>query len=120
MPTPHRVRRAAIEHKSDSKAKFPGLTDAMYAFLYKGVRCDICRSEKSVVVGNTMSRLTIDHDHKKEQDYRSIRGVLCHQCNLLLGYAEDNPAILRAAIKYLKNYEENGGPFDRQGLTDPE
>jgi hypothetical protein len=84
----------------------------MYAHLYKDAVCDICGSEKSVVVGNTMSRLVIDHDHKKEQDFRSIRGILCHQCNLMIGYAEDNPAILREAIRYLEDYEKNGGPFE--------
>lgn len=110
-----RARRAAIEHLSDMRKKF-GISTQQYAVLYKDAVCQICGSMDSVVVGNTMSRLVIDHDHKREDEGPAcIRGILCHQCNLLLGYAEDNPAILEAAIEYLHNYAENGGPFEHKG-----
>jgi hypothetical protein len=104
-----RARRAAIEHLSDMRKKY-GITTAQYVALYKDAVCAICGSQDSVVVGNTMARLVIDHDHSKE-GVESIRGILCHQCNLMIGYAEDNPAILEAAIKYLHNYAKNGGPL---------
>lgn len=110
-----RARRAAIEHLSDMKKKF-GINTQQYATLYKDAICEICGSQDSVVVGNTMSRLVIDHDHKREDEGPAcIRGILCHQCNLLLGYAEDNTSILREAIRYLENYEKNGGPFEHKG-----
>lgn len=108
-----RARRAAIEHLSDMKKKY-GITTEQYVELYKDAICAICGSQDSVVVGNTMARLVIDHDHKKE-GVESIRGVLCHQCNLLLGYAEDNTSILREAIRYLDNYNKNGGPLEHKG-----
>lgn len=108
-----RARRAAIEHLSDMKKKF-GLSTAQYAALYKDAVCAICGSEQSVVIGNTMARLVIDHDHKREDEgVKCVRGILCHDCNLLLGYAEDNPDILARAIEYLVDYETHGGPFDR-------
>jgi hypothetical protein len=91
-----------------------GITTEQYVALYKDAVCMICGSEDSVVVGNTMARLVIDHDHKKE-GVESIRGILCHQCNLMIGYAEDNPAILQAAIKYLENFKKNGGPLEHKG-----
>jgi len=107
-----RQRRAAIEHLSDMRKKF-GLTTQQYASLYKDAVCEICGSEQSVVIGNTMARLVIDHDHKREDEgVKCVRGILCHDCNLLLGYAEDNTAILQAAIDYLDNYAINGGPLD--------
>lgn len=43
-------------------------------------------------------RLTIDHCHKSNL----IRSLLCNNCNTMLGMAQDNPAILRAGIKYLR------------------
>ena len=39
----------------------------------------------------------IDHSHTTGK----VRGVLCRECNLILGYAHDNPAILLNLIKYL-------------------
>lgn len=51
-------------------------------------------------------RLSVDHCHIGQ----FIRGLICQNCNLLLGYAKDNPNILQAAIKYLQdaaNVNEN-------------
>ena len=39
----------------------------------------------------------IDHDHRT----RTYRGILCHCCNTMLGFARDDPTILQAALKYL-------------------
>jgi hypothetical protein len=39
----------------------------------------------------------IDHNH----DTGEFRGILCLECNTLLGMAGDSPKILKAAIKYL-------------------
>lgn len=43
-------------------------------------------------------RLVVDHDHKTKK----IRGLLCRNCNLVLGHASDNTKILLAAIAYLE------------------
>ena len=39
----------------------------------------------------------VDHDHKTDR----VRGLLCHNCNVLLGHAHEDPAILQAAIRYI-------------------
>lgn len=40
----------------------------------------------------------IDHDHKTGK----VRGILCRQCNSVLGMAADNLDILRDAVLYLE------------------
>lgn len=39
----------------------------------------------------------VDHDHKTDK----VRGLLCHHCNSGLGLLQDDPELLRKAIKYL-------------------
>lgn len=61
----------------------------------QGNVCAICKKpEKN-------KRLATDHCHTKNK----VRGLLCHNCNSLLGHAKDNIEILKLAIKYLKKYE---------------
>ncbi len=64
----------------------------------QGGRCRICQEEKP---------LHVDHCHGSGK----VRGMICHQCNVLLGNAKDRPDILRAAIEYLEaqNADEDPG-----------
>jgi hypothetical protein len=39
----------------------------------------------------------IDHCH----DSHKVRGILCRNCNLLLGYAKDSEGVLISATKYI-------------------
>ncbi len=41
--------------------------------------------------------LVVDHDHNTKE----FRGLVHGRCNSVLGYAQENPVILRAAIDYL-------------------
>ena len=50
--------------------------------------CMICKRQK---------RLVLDHDHATKM----IRGVLCHKCNVVLGYFADDVELFKAAIAYL-------------------
>jgi hypothetical protein len=52
-------------------------------------RCAICRLQK---------KLVIDHDHASS----SFRGLLCNDCNLILGYCGDDTEVLQRAILYLR------------------
>jgi len=42
----------------------------------------------------------VDHDHKTNK----VRGLVCQHCNTMLGFAKDNPEILEAGAKYLRNH----------------
>jgi hypothetical protein len=54
-----------------------------------GDGCDVC--------GNRTARMAIDHCH----DTGRVRGLLCKDCNLVLGWMNDDPARLRALADYL-------------------
>ncbi len=55
--------------------------------------CAICNTHQSEL----KKILYVDHNH----DTGEVRGLLCHICNSILGYAKDNTEILNNAIKYL-------------------
>lgn len=40
----------------------------------------------------------VDHSHNT----RAVRGILCDSCNLILGYANDDVALLKKCITYLE------------------
>ena len=68
-----------------------GLSGDDYAAMVKKQNnlCAICLGERG---------LCVDHCHKTGR----IRGLLCRQCNTMLGNATDSPEILDKAIEYLR------------------
>jgi hypothetical protein len=56
-------------------------------------KCAICRAQRPGGKG----RFHVDHCHNTKR----IRGLLCHRCNLGIGQLNHDPAVLRAAIRYL-------------------
>src|SRR5574341_847409 len=69
-----------------------GLTIEQFNLLVaaQGGKCAICGVTPS-------KRLVVDHDHST----RKVRGLLCDNCNLMLGQARDSRSVLAAAISYL-------------------
>jgi len=59
-------------------------------------RCEICGEALSI----NPKFIHIDHNHKTNK----IRGILCRNCNHLIGNARENPLILLKTIQYLTNY----------------
>ena len=59
-------------------------------------KCKICSVELTHGPVHT-SNARLDHCH----DTQKVRGILCHNCNSLLGHAKDNATILKNAIRYL-------------------
>lgn len=59
--------------------------------------CAICGSKDP---GRTNANFAVDHDH----DTKTVRGLLCHKCNMGLGYFNDDHVQLKQAAKYLESH----------------
>lgn len=74
--------------RAEVKRKYGLSWDEYQALL--ATPCDICGAEAVVV----------DHDHVTGK----VRAGLCQHCNLAIGQARDNPAILRKMAEYLEHH----------------
>jgi hypothetical protein len=61
--------------------------------------CAICNGPPT----GRYNKLVIDHCHTTNQ----VRGLLCNECNTLLGLAKDKIEILQSAIQYLTKNGNN-------------
>lgn len=94
-----RTERATPEYKQKYRAWFLlktyGLTVGQFNdMLSNQGGCAICKSQTS----QWNKDWHVDHDHSNGV----VRGILCHKCNLLVGLANNDPAILNSAAYYLK------------------
>ncbi len=90
--TIHLEKAAARENKPDKY----GLTPDGYKSLFNAQngKCWICGKPPG------KRRLAVDHDHATG----TVRGLLCHNCNIGLGNFHDNTAHLLRAVEYLSRY----------------
>ena len=56
-------------------------------------KCAICKND----IGHEAA---VDHNHETKK----IRGLLCRNCNVGIGFLQDQPSILRAAAEYLDKH----------------
>ena len=63
-------------------------------------RCAMCGTDKA---GGNQNIFHVDHDH----DTGEVRGLLCINCNIGIGYFKDSIERLEQAINYLNNYYAN-------------
>jgi prepilin-type processing-associated H-X9-DG protein len=74
--------------------------DAMLAS-QNGV-CAICaKSETGKIPSGEIKPFSVDHNHKTGE----IRGLLCTQCNYMIGHCRESREILLAGIAYLDKHE---------------
>ncbi len=79
--------------------------------------CKIC----GVELPENGGKWYVDHDHncceKNSSCEKCRRGILCRDCNLMLGFAKDNTDVLARAVEYLNEYTEkvNNGNTRRDG-----
>jgi hypothetical protein len=97
----YKKRRQASSRKWYLKATY-NITEIDYNTLFNKTfgQCYICNIKVDYW-------LHVDHDHNCCPGAKScgkcIRGLLCHNCNSLLGHAKDSTDILMKAAKYLSN-----------------
>jgi len=77
-----------------------GITVERYDEMYKkqGGICSICGWVPTNV--GRFGKLCVDHCHSTNK----LRGLLCHQCNLMIGIAKDKQDILLKGIDYLRSH----------------
>ena len=78
-----------------AKANKYKITPLQVLELYKKTNCNICNAELN-------KKSCIDHNHITMQ----VRGVLCNNCNVIIGLAKEDKKILKNIIKYLKKYDK--------------
>jgi len=69
--------------------------DANVLLVLRGAQKDCCAG-----CGEYNPKLFVDHNHRTFK----IRGLLCHRCNIILGWAKENPKTLRQLARYLDFY----------------
>jgi hypothetical protein len=86
--------------------------DFLAAWSDQNGKCAICEDSLPdlTTYENRRRGYAIDHNH----DTGEFRGILCTECNTLLGMAGDNPEILANAIRYL----ESRGAYLKKELVD--
>src|SRR5271157_4560843 len=102
-PCMHDYRQArGWDHLSTFYKKTPEQIEELLA-TQNGL-CAICQEP-------TTEKLQVDHDHaccsgtNRITCGKCIRGLLCKQCNRMLGFAKDDPARLRRAAEYLEKFK---------------
>lgn len=85
------------------RKRYYGITGEEYGAMLaqqKGV-CAICSKPETAMLRGTPKQMHVDHCHETDR----IRALLCGSCNMMLGVAKDDPAILRAAADYLERHK---------------
>lgn len=59
--------------------------------------CAICGRPETSTYKGKLRHLSVDHDHKTDK----VRGLLCNDCNVALGWFRDDIKVLQDAAKYL-------------------
>ena len=95
----HKVKRAADSRARNLLRNFSMTVEDYDRMLVKQRGCcKICgRMPKK-------ARLAVDHDHESGK----VRGLLCSNCNLILGNAKDCPTVLRLAALYVEEHNSGG------------
>lgn len=101
-----RRRKAQTSRISQLKRRF-GLTVAQFDAIWasQGSKCPVCfRNDEAL-------QLHVDHDHACCPSLPTcggcVRGILCRECNIALGFLKDSTESLNRAITYLSQNGSN-------------
>lgn len=96
-PPPIKQRKARKVKPDDHLKRAYGITleEKQQMMSSQHNMCGICCT---ALDPSKLSTVAVDHCHTTG----NVRGILCRNCNLLLGMARDNEQILLNAVQYLK------------------
>ena len=96
-------KRALEQNRDWRYGLLPGQYDAMLDD--QGGRCGICGTTDPGA-----RAWAVDHDHNccgpGRACQKCVRGLLCLRCNMGIGAMQDDPDVLRAAIRYLESHKK--------------
>lgn len=84
-----KFKQSKLKHKLK---KYKSTVLEYEALLKEQEHCAICRA--------TDKKLVIDHNHETNK----FRGLICRECNLMLGFSRDDISTLMNAIEYLQKH----------------
>jgi len=100
----NKIKRKGSSRKWYLKSTY-NLTIDKYSqmLLEQGGLCDICETQIT-----SERHFDVDHDHSCCSGYKScgkcVRGLICFNCNSVLGHSKDRVDILEKTINYIKKY----------------
>lgn len=103
------ARRANRHHQRDKELrKLFGINTADYQRMLADQNevCAICEKPETKLQNGVVRTLSVDHNHATG----AIRGLLCANCNMGLGYFCDDPQLMRSAIVYLAKHSAKVEP----------
>jgi hypothetical protein len=95
--TPEAARHHGLKH-------LYGISVAEYNQMLadQGGVCAVCKRPETgkTPYGGPIKPLSVDHNHETNQ----VRGLLCTQCNYMIGHCRESEDILLAGAAYLRKY----------------
>jgi hypothetical protein len=70
----------------------------------QGGKCPICGTKDPRQRQKNSNSPNFHTDHTEEHGFVEVRGLLCSPCNQGLGYFQENPELLRSALRYLAEW----------------
>lgn len=78
------------------------LAEYQRMFVEQNGVCAICDRPETRQRRGTLRWLAVDHNHETG----AVRGLLCSDCNVMLGYAQDSESRMARAIEYLRRHAD--------------
>ena len=64
--------------------------------------CAICNRSERRVLNERITKLEVDHNHQTG----NVRKLLCHACNVSVGFMDESPDRMRRMIQYIEEHEQ--------------
>jgi len=93
----------APKGKRKSRLRMQGWTPELFDKVWEeqdGL-CAICYKPLNTLPVQNKSRACADHEYVEPP---KPRGILCTNCNIMIGQAKESPQVLRCAAQYLEKY----------------